>query len=167
MTRRSIPFAALAVMYLGVVAVLTLGPAPWRTGRALSDYDVLSPSTWLDPDTWVRVGSAEFVANILLFLPLGVLLRLAVPRAGWLVPVALGTALSIGIEVLQMGSPRVSDPRDVVANSAGALTGVVIASVILAVSRRVSGARGLPHTRRELAGARTVTPDSDLTRAAG
>lgn len=179
MTRRSIPFAALLAMYIGVITVFTLGPTPWRTRPTLTDHDVLSPSTWLDPDTWVRVGSPEFIANILLFLPLGLLMRLAVPRVTWLAPAVFSAGLSVAIEVLQMATPRVSDPRDIVANTAGALLGVVLASVILAarartrdaVARRglVSAAEsssGVPGPRGSADG-RGVSTDTDLTRAVG
>lgn len=133
MTRRSIPFALLAAGYLGVVGLITLGPTLWRSRPTSRDYDVLSLATWLDPDTWVRIGSGEFIANVLLFVPLGMLLRLAIPRATWVTPLVLSAALSLGIEVLQMASPRVSDPRDVVANTVGAVIGVVLAGVVVAV----------------------------------
>lgn len=135
MTRRSLPFAVLAAAYLAVVGLVTLGPTLWRTRPARGDYDVLSPATWLDPDTWVRIGSGEFVANVLLFVPLGLLLRLALVRASWVMPLVLSAAVSVAIEVVQMGTARVSDPRDVVANTLGALAGVVLGSVILAVRR--------------------------------
>lgn len=142
MTRRSAPFAVLAVGYLGIVALITLGPTlitsglnPWRTRPDLGDYDVLSLSTWLDPDTWSRGYSTEFLANILLFVPLGVLVRLALPRLGWIGAVAFGGTVSITIEVLQVWTPRISDPRDVVANSVGALIGALLAAIVVGVSR--------------------------------
>lgn len=138
MTRRSIPFAVLTAGYLAVVGLITLGPTLWRTRPELSDYDVLSAATWLDPDTWSRMLSPEFIANILLFVPLGMLLRLTLPRAGWLGATFLGGATSVAIELLQMWSPRVSDPRDVVANTLGALAGAVI---VAAVARTTRAAR--------------------------
>jgi len=134
-TRRSIPFAVLTVLYVGVVGLLTLGPTPWRTGPRLADYDVLSPSTWLDPDTWSRGLTIEFAANVALFVPLGLLLRLALPRATWLGATVLGAAISMVIEVLQVLGARVSDPRDVVANSIGALAGALIAATVAAAAR--------------------------------
>lgn len=130
MTRRSLPFGVLAIGYLVVVGMLTLGPTLWRTRPASDDYDVLSLSTWLDPDTWVRFGSPEFVANILLFVPLGLLLRLAVPRATWFGATVFGAAVSVAIEVLQVWTPRVSDPRDIVANTLGTLGGALLGSVV-------------------------------------
>jgi glycopeptide antibiotics resistance protein len=130
MTRRSLPFGVLAVVYLLVVGLLTLGPTLWRTRPASGDYDVLSLSTWLDPDTWVRLGSPEFVANILLFVPLGLLLRLAIPRGTWFGATVFGGIVSVSIEVLQVWTPRVSDPRDIVANGLGTLAGALLGSVI-------------------------------------
>lgn len=148
MTRRSLPFGVLAVVYLPVVGLLTLGPTLWRTRPASGDYDVLSPATWLDPDTWVRIGSPEFVANILLFVPLGLLLRLAIPRGTWLGATLLGGVASVAIEVLQVWTPRVSDPRDIVANTLGTLAGALLGSMLglvaSAVARRkpARGVRG-------------------------
>jgi glycopeptide antibiotics resistance protein len=140
MTRRSLPFGVLAVVYLLVVGLLTLGPTLWRTRPASGDYDVLSLSTWLDPDTWVRIGSPEFVANILLFVPLGLLLRLAIPRGTWFGATVFGGIVSVSIEVLQVWTPRVSDPRDIVANTLGALAGALLGSVIgFLASARVGG----------------------------
>jgi len=155
MTRRSIPFAVLTAAYLGIVALLTLGPTLWRTRPGLADYDVLSVSTWLDPSTWSRGLSTEFIANILLFVPLGLLLRLALPRATWAGAVLLGGAVSVAIEVLQVLGPRVSDPRDVVANTLGALIGAVVAATIAAVA---GGVRRIVRRRPR---------DRALTRAAG
>lgn len=130
MTRRSRPFAVLAAVYLGVVAALTLGPTLWRTRATQVDYDVLSLSTWLDPETWTRIASAEFVANVLLFVPLGLLLRLAIPRITWIGAGAAGGAVSLAIEVLQVWTPRVSDPRDLLANTLGAVIGALVGAVV-------------------------------------
>lgn len=139
MTRRSLPFGVLAVVYLLVVGLLTLGPTLWRTRPASGDYDVLSPSTWLDPETWVRIGSPEFVANILLFVPLGLLLRLAIPRGTWFGATVLGGVVSVAVEVLQVSTPRVSDPRDIVANTLGTLAGAVLGALISLVASARGG----------------------------
>lgn len=142
MTRRSVPYAILATGYLGIVAALTLGPTLWGSRAALrdqttpSDHDVLSLTTWLDGETWTRIGSPEFTANILLFVPLGLLLRLAVPRATWLGAAVLGSAVSVVIEVLQVSTPRVSDPRDLLANTLGALIGAVLGAVVSGIANR-------------------------------
>ena len=163
MTRRSIPFAVLAVGYLGIVGLITLGPALWRTRPRLTDYDVLSLSTWLDPATWSRGISIEFVANILLFVPLGLMLRFALPRATWLGAFLLGGAISVAIEVLQVWTPRVSDPRDLVANSLGALIGALTAAVLAGIGRGIRGVAQRRERRRRAPG----IPESALTRSAG
>ena len=146
MTRARPLFAWLAAAYLGVVGFVTLGPTPWRTRAPLDDYDVLSPSTWLDDATWTRLASGEFVANILLFVPLGILLRLAFPRATWLGATVIAGGISVVIEIVQMGTPRVSDPRDLLANTAGALVGALVVAVGAGIRR--ASARG---ARREVA----------------
>jgi glycopeptide antibiotics resistance protein len=140
MTRCSVPYAILATAYLGIVAALTLGPTLWVSRAAqpdpaaLSDDDVLSLTTWLDGETWTRIGSPEFTANILLFVPLGLLLRLAVPRATWLGATTLGGAVSVVVEVLQVSTPRVSDPRDLLANTLGALIGALLGAAVSGIA---------------------------------
>jgi glycopeptide antibiotics resistance protein len=67
----------------------------------------------------------EFLANIALFVPFGVLFRLALPRlSAWSI-VATGAGVSIGIELAQLAIPsRVASISDVVANTAGAAIGL-------------------------------------------
>ena len=138
MTRAARAAAALATVgYLALVGILTLGPTPWRTGPTDADYDVLSPSTWLDPGTWSNLDSREFAANILLFVPLGFLLRFVFPRGGWVGAVLAGAAISVVIEVLQTFTPRVSDPRDLLANTTGAIVGALIAAIVVGIRRTV------------------------------
>jgi glycopeptide antibiotics resistance protein len=152
MTRRSWPFAVGALVYLAIIGWVTLGPPPWQTRAPMDGYDVLSLSTWLDPRTWASLPTREFVANILMFVPLGMLVRLGLPRASWRLPVFLGAAVSLAIEVLQVGSPRVSDPRDVVANVAGALVGAAVAFVVTLVAARGANRRVSPSASPRRAG---------------
>ena len=68
----------------------------------------------------------EFVANVALFVPFGVLVLLAFPRARWWV-VLIGCLTSIGIELVQLAIPsRVSTVSDVVANTVGTALGVAL-----------------------------------------
>jgi Glycopeptide antibiotics resistance protein len=125
-----------AVGYLAVVVFVTLGPTLWRTRPAL-DIDIFSPAVWLDPATWARLDTLEFGANVVLFVPLGMLVRLALPRATWVGSFVLAAGVSGVIEVVQLVTPRVADPRDLVANAVGSLVGALVGTV---VARVFSGA---------------------------
>jgi glycopeptide antibiotics resistance protein len=97
--------------------------------------------------SWASYPVIEFLGNAALFLPLGVLWALATDR--W--PAALrivtagllGAAISTGAELAQrfLLADRTMDPRDVVANAAGATVGA-IATVLVArgVRRRLARA---------------------------
>jgi VanZ family protein len=70
----------------------------------------------------------EFLANVVLFAPLGVLLVLAFPGVRWWAVVLAGSLLSVGIELVQLAIPsRVSSVSDVVANTAGTALGLLLA----------------------------------------
>ncbi|MFE6256862.1 VanZ family protein [Agromyces sp. NPDC057865] len=70
----------------------------------------------------------EFLANVVLFTPFGVLVVLAFPGVRWWTVVLAGFLLSVGIELVQLAIPsRVSSVSDVVANTTGTALGVVLA----------------------------------------
>lgn len=96
----------------------------------------------------------EFGANIALFVPLGVLLPIALARpasaatrdlggAALVGTVGVGAAISVLIELAQQGIPgRVSSPADVLANTLGTALGVLL---LVAVRRGfASGSRTPP-----------------------
>lgn len=85
-------------------------------------------SGWLP--SWVDYAVLEFGANILLYLPLGFLATMLLPRrAARLVPVA-ALLLSISVELSQhlLLAGRSGDPRDVAANTIGGVLGWAIAA---------------------------------------
>lgn len=84
--------------------------------------------------TGFGAGWVEFVANVALFLPLGLLLTLCVRRP-WVGFVG-AVALSAAAEFVQLMIPgRVASLRDVVANALGAAVGALIAWLIIAIAR--------------------------------
>ena len=109
-----------------------------RLGTALLAYMVvvtvivtLLPFHFAWPERWqVSIGDDPYdmIANVLLFVPLGFLLRLARPRdrRGSVVLVVLSAALiSVAIEAVQLfDTTRESTLLDVVANTLGAWIGV-------------------------------------------
>lgn len=125
----------LTLLYLAFVGVVTLTPASeqpdysWWAARIL---DRLERYPDLDPlTTRLSVERVEFLANIGLFVPLGVFLLLLVGSRLWWVALAAGIVLTSMIENIQRSIPgRVPDPRDVAANSIGMILGVVLALVL-------------------------------------
>jgi glycopeptide antibiotics resistance protein len=119
--------------YLGVVLVVTLWPNPpdpaglgwleqalrWWTGRGLPGGDI---------------AVVEAVANVAMFVPLGMLLP-AATRIGPVRAVAVGAGLSILIELVQLAflPHRFATVQDVLMNALGAAVG---AALLLAVRRR-------------------------------
>lgn len=82
----------------------------------------------------------EFTANIGMFVPLGMLLALSLPRRRVWWGLALLPAFSAAIEIAQglFLPDRVADVRDVVSNGLGGAIGLLIAvGVRAAVRRRV------------------------------
>ena len=79
---------------------------------------------------WFGSGWIEFAANVLLFVPLGLLLTLLVDRV-W-IGVAVCVAASVAVELAQFVLPsRQASPRDVLANAVGAVLGAGLAWLIM------------------------------------
>ncbi|WBU38397.1 VanZ family protein [Homoserinibacter sp. YIM 151385] len=128
MFRRHPVLSAITLAYLAVVGWLTLGPQPLDDHgdgllrRVLEELD-RHPAT-----AWVTYSGVEFAANILMFVPAGLFFLLLLGRRRWVLAVLLGLAMTCAIEAAQLLLPdRVSDPRDIVANSLGGLLGVLVA----------------------------------------
>jgi D-alanyl-D-alanine carboxypeptidase len=80
----------------------------------------------------VDVTTLEAVANAALFVPLGASLGLAVRPRAWPVALLLAAAPSVGAELAQTRLPgRVPDPQDVLANTVGAVAGLVVAMLVV------------------------------------
>jgi VanZ family protein len=90
-----------------------------------------------------RTSRADLVANLLLYIPLGLCLLLSWPprwraltRLLW--TVMLGTMLSCAVEMLQVHAPsRVSSLTDVVLNATGTLAGGLIALAYLEIGSSI------------------------------
>lgn len=125
--RRRWAVALLALYAAAVIAVLL---APVSPAQAVNTLTV-----WIQEDLgleFVRQGWVEFTANVLMFVPLGVLVPLVFRRL-W-IGVLVAAALSAGAELVQILLPaRHASMRDVLANVLGALLG---AAIVWAVTRR-------------------------------
>ena len=123
-------FPALATLaYLAVVCAITLSPPAgvgalrWRLTRWL--HGVTAPFGVTPSGDQI-----EAWANVAMFVPLGVLLALSVRRAGTLVALVGGLAVSVLVELIQFQLPgRVPDAGDVLANTLGAVVGGVAVAI--------------------------------------
>ena len=165
MNRRPLRFVALA--YAAVVLWVTVGPAPWRTSGHQLDGGILNPDAWTAQVTWTTGYLSEMAFNVALFVPVGLLAALLIPRRKWPLALVAGFAFTTLIELVQVPElDRVSDPRDLVMNTSGAVLGVLLVLVARMVRRSaaVASVRGLDPlggalARREPPFASLDTPD--------
>ncbi|MFJ4999703.1 VanZ family protein [Microbacterium sp. NPDC088619] len=119
---------ALGIPFFVGLALLTLTPE--RVERSLPNLLdlVLSAAHRLGWES-LDFTRLEVIANVLVFVPIGILAFLLVPRRMWPLAIVLGPALSLSIEVVQrlVLPHRAATLTDVVANSGGALIGVALA----------------------------------------
>jgi len=149
--------AAAAVLYAAAVATVLFWPVHVDGVGGLFRFDpVLDLLGRFGIPAWASYSMLEFGSNAALFLPLGVLWALAVDR--WpavlriLTAGLLAAAISIGAELVQGAfiADRTMDPRDVVANSLGALIGAIAVVLVVRGVRRArrAGARPVPAAER-------------------
>lgn len=133
-TRRLLPLLGVTTAYLALVAWATLGPSPWRAEGNQAPLGVLNPSIWLERATWSTGSTYEFAANIVMFVPVGVLFAMLVGARRWLLALGAAALLTCAIEVAQIPiDDRISDPRDLLANTAGAVIGLALAGMVWVV----------------------------------
>ncbi|MFJ4174850.1 VanZ family protein [Microbacterium sp. NPDC089696] len=120
--------AALAVPFLAGLALLTLTPTRVEE-RMPNLLDVVLSTAHRIGWDWLDFTRLEILANVLVFVPVGIFAFVLMPRRLWPLAVLLGPAISVGIELAQrLALPhRAATVSDVIANSSGALVGVVLA----------------------------------------
>lgn len=118
LTLRTRPRDLLPAAALGLVAITTLRPVQ-EVGPALRTFSPCLPCG--------AFGVADLIANLLLFVPLG--LSLGWRRTGTWRWVLAGAGVSLGVELLQWGllPGRAATLADLAANTTGTWLGVVAA----------------------------------------
>ena len=132
MFRRHPLLSLLTVAYLGALAWVTLTPSS-NSDRAFSLLQVVVRELQSHSSTdFLSYDDVEFLANIALFVPMGVFVVLLFGRRMWWAGIFAGVLASCWIELAQgvWLSDRVSDPRDLVSNSLGTLLGVLVALLV-------------------------------------
>lgn len=145
--------AVLLFLYAGLVLWATLGPVPWAGYGNQSPNGVLDWELWFEGSTWTTGLESELMLNVLMFVPFGALLAFGTRGVPFLVPAVMAAGFSLAIELVQIPmADRISDPRDLAANAAGALIGVIVARTLDAIVRPPVAARaaaGREHATRE------------------
>lgn len=136
MLRRHPVLAPLTLLYLVAVAWITLGPQPLNPQnqdllrRLLQLWRAVLLPHWPGGAVLLTYNHVEFMANVLMFVPLGVLLVLLMGRRFWWLVILIGVAATCFIETVQRFIPgRVPDIRDIESNSMGAAIGVIVALI--------------------------------------
>lgn len=125
----------LLLAYAGIVAAATLSPTPLDSGYRGTIDKFLGVLHRNGVPDWFGYAQFEFAANVVMFVPLGFLIALALPwRAVWLTFV-LVPALSAAIEWAQgqFLAERFVSAQDVIANSIGGVLGAVLALLVRAM----------------------------------
>lgn len=119
------------IAYAIVVAVIVFWPEPFLS--ALDPW-IRRVTVGFPGLTLVRV---EFIANVAMFIPLGLFLAMLLPRHRHLVvPIGfLATCLIESVQGLFL-SDRSATVADVIANTAGACIGLLVIEVVDALRRR-------------------------------
>ncbi|MBD1269866.1 VanZ family protein [Aeromicrobium tamlense] len=116
----------LAALYVLLLAAIGLWPRHVDSGLAVQDWRLTSAiADALSISTDRVVDAAEVLANVVFFVPVGVLVAWALPRASILVAALLGGAVAIVIEIAQWQGPidRTASVLDVAADVVGAVLG--------------------------------------------
>lgn len=127
---------------LAVTLYVTLSPQQLDARQRWLALRVLDRLHALGAPEWFQYAELEFTANIALFGPLGFCLGLVMLRHRWAGAILLGL-LSAAVELAQRFflPDRVSDVRDVVANTVGSCLGLAVAALIFPRERRHSRRR--------------------------
>jgi glycopeptide antibiotics resistance protein len=113
--------------YVAIIGFITLTPRDDSKNSAVVDA-VLEFLDRHEATAWMTFSVLERSANLLLFLPLGVLLIATLGRGRWMPAVAVGLGYSVFIESCQalLLTGRVADPLDIVMNGVGTAVGVAL-----------------------------------------
>ena len=119
---------------VGVVLLATMWPAPIDAGFSSTITRFLDVLHRNGIPEWFGYNKLEFSANILMFLPLGFLVTMILPAKTWWLALLMCPLLSVSIELTQgaLLAARFATVSDVIANSSGALLGILFAVILRA-----------------------------------
>lgn len=135
---RRLTLAVLLGLYLAALAVVGFWPSP--VDRPLAGFlsEILAVLREEALTSGIRYGHVEAAANVVLFVPLGVLAALLLPPRRWWVAAGAGLLTSAAIETVQyvLLNQRQASLVDVAANTLGALLGATCVAPAVWRTRR-------------------------------
>lgn len=126
--RRRRVLASLLAGYLLVLSLIAFWPSPVDEGASGFIARVLGFLHRNGVPAWFDYSLIESGANMLLFIPFGILAAAYLPlRRAWLaLPVGIFASMCIELGQELFRPERVATPRDVLANALGAAIGTVV-----------------------------------------
>ena len=123
------------IVYGAIVLFAVFWPAPIDQGFSASIDKVLDVMHRNGVPEWFGYNKLEFSANVLMFVPLGFLAALLLPARVWWLALLICPGLSIAIELTQATflAARFATATDVVANTIGAVVGILVAVILRAI----------------------------------
>ncbi|WP_158599248.1 VanZ family protein [Williamsia muralis] len=133
--RRRLMIGSLSV-YIAVIGFITLTPRDDSQSSPVVDA-VLGFFHRHEATAWMTFSVLERSANVVLFMPLGLLLLATLGHRRWAAAFAIGVTYSVFIEACQalFLSGRVADPIDVVMNGLGTAMGITLGRQTLVTAR--------------------------------
>ena len=135
------------MVYFAALAGILFWPSP--VDRPI-DGALMQLIQWLHnhglPPWFITYRKVEFAANILLFVPFGIIVTLRAHRRFWWMSVVVAAVVSGAVELAQaiFLPERVPAWSDIVANTSGAFIGALLVLALWSISRR----RALAQARR-------------------
>lgn len=122
------------IIYGAVVLWATMSPTPLDQGYESAIDRLLGVLHRNGVPRWFGYSKLEFSANVMMFMPLGFLVALAMPRRVWWLTLLAIPAFSGAIELAQFLflSERFATPLDIAANTIGGYLGALVAFMIRA-----------------------------------
>ncbi len=158
--------AALLVFYVAAAAAVVLWPSPVDGGLKSQLKGAIAALQDGGAPQFVTYGFVESAANVVFFVPLGVLVTLMAVRRFWWAAPLVGVLLSTAAEVAQLLflPHRFATLADVAANTSGAIVGTL---AVLAVRGTLGAVArlGVQHLGARRVGVQRLSAPSALLAA--
>lgn len=122
---------AIVLALIDYLFLLYCGTVLFRKTKEIREYDYHPFWSYRAMETSLDFMMAEIIMNVVLFVPVGFLLGIVSDKIKWWIALFIGSAISFGIEFLQLVLVKgFSEVDDVIHNTIGFVWGYIIAITI-------------------------------------